>query len=127
MEFKNVINWFEIAVEDFNRAHRFYNQIMEYEMPTYSAHGYQMAYFPQGNGNVTGTIVHGPGRKPASGGTTIYLDASPSIDAMIQRIRTAGGQIIMDKTLINEEIGYMAVFLDTEGNQVALHSFEKAV
>ena len=47
---------------------------------------------------------------------------NPSIDAVIGKIETAGGKMIMPKMQISPEIGYMAYFVDTEGNRVALHA-----
>jgi predicted enzyme related to lactoylglutathione lyase len=43
---------------------------------------------------------------------------------VLKRIQSEGGQIVMGKTLITPEIGYMAFFIDSEGNRIALHSQE---
>jgi len=55
-------------------------------------------------------------------GSIIYLNANPAMDDVLAKIEPEGGQILMGKTLITEDIGYMAFFKDTEGNRVALHS-----
>lgn len=34
---------------------------------------------------------------------------------------TAAGEIL-DKTLIDDDIGYIGIFIDTEGNRVGLHA-----
>ncbi|MDX2360880.1 MAG: hypothetical protein QNK23_08745 [Crocinitomicaceae bacterium] len=44
------------------------------------------------------------------------------MDVIIERIEGAGGQVVMPKTQISPEIGFMALFTDTEGNRVGLHS-----
>ena len=44
------------------------------------------------------------------------------MDAIVGRIEGAGGKVVMPKTQITPEIGYMAFFMDTEGNKVGLHS-----
>ncbi|MFD2273604.1 hypothetical protein ACFS07_28025 [Undibacterium arcticum] len=52
----------------------------------------------------------------------IYLDAGPSIDRVLARIEPAGGSIQMGKTELPRELGYIAHFIDTEGNRLALHA-----
>ena len=52
----------------------------------------------------------------------IYLDAGASIDAVIQRIAPAGGKVYVPKTQLPDDIGYMAHFVDTEGNLIGLHA-----
>jgi len=37
-------------------------------------------------------------------------------------VEKAGGRVLQPKTLINEDVGYMGLFLDTEGNRMAVHS-----
>jgi predicted enzyme related to lactoylglutathione lyase len=53
-------------------------------------------------------------------GITVYLNANPAIQAVIDRIEPAGGKILLPKTKINA--GYFSVFIDTEGNRVGLHA-----
>jgi hypothetical protein len=61
--------------------------------------------------------------KPSSTeGPLIYLNANPNVQIVLDRIEAAGGKIIVPKTLISDDIGHMAVFIDTEGNRIALHS-----
>jgi len=55
-------------------------------------------------------------------GAVVYLNANPAIQSVVDKIEKAGGKILMPKTLINEQIGYMAFFTDTEGNRMALHA-----
>jgi predicted enzyme related to lactoylglutathione lyase len=60
--------------------------------------------------------------KPSTDGAVIYLNANPDMNPVLEKILTEGGQVVMGKTSISPEIGYMAFFIDTEGNRVALHS-----
>jgi len=62
--------------------------------------------------------------KPSADGAVIYLNGNPDLSVPLGKIEEAGGHVVMPKTLINDEIGYMAFFIDTEGNKVALHSGE---
>lgn len=73
---------------------------------------------------VGGAIVDSGGfHKPsATDGPLIYLNGNPDVQIILDRIEGAGGKIIVPKTQISPEYGYMAAFLDTEGNRIALHS-----
>ncbi len=121
----NALNWFEIPATDISRAAKFYETIFGNKMDSMGEMmGMKMMSFPaeMGNGKVSGALVEGPSHKPSMDGAVIYLNANPSIDAVIGRIETAGGKMIMPKMQISPEIGYMAFFVDTEGNRVALHA-----
>ena len=73
---------------------------------------------------IGGTIIDSGGfHKPsATDGPLIYLNGNPDVKIFLDRVEAAGGKIMVPKTEISPEYGYMAVFLDTEGNRVALHS-----
>jgi len=60
--------------------------------------------------------------KPSNDGAKIYLNGNPDLANALSKIEAAGGKIVMPKTKISDDIGYMAFFNDTEGNTVALHS-----
>ena len=84
----------------------------------------QMAYFPAvpGSGKASGALVKSGFHKPSKEGCVIYLNANPDLTAVLEKIEAEGGKILMPKTKITDEVGYMAFFEDTEGNSVALHS-----
>lgn len=126
MSFKNAISWFEIPAIDINRAQKFYETIFDITMEAVDHEGYQMRMFPLedpmsgvGGAICKQTEFHKPN---AESGTLIYLNANPDVQIVVDKIEAAGGTIIAPKTEISPEYGYMAVFLDTEGNRVALHS-----
>lgn len=121
---ENTINWFEISVEDINRAVTFYETVFDIKMPKQEAMGMQMAFFPAEdlNGKVSGSLVKGPMHKPSMEGVKIYLNGNPDLAIALSKIETAGGKVLMPKTHISDEIGFMAFFIDSEGNHVALHS-----
>jgi predicted enzyme related to lactoylglutathione lyase len=120
----NALNWFEISVTDIARAKKFYEEIFSIEMVEQDMMGMKMAYFPADmmNGKVGGGLVESPYHKPSADGVKVYLNANPDMDVILERIGAAGGQVMMPKTKISDEIGYMAGFVDTEGNHIALHS-----
>jgi len=120
----NSLNWFEIPVTDMPRAKHFYQVIFSMHMEEADMMGLQMAFFPyeSGNGKASGALVRGEFHKPSPDGAIVYLNANPNMDSVLEKIEPMGGQILMPKTQISPEIGFMAFFTDTEGNRVALHS-----
>ena len=122
----NALNWFEIPATDINRAKTFYENIFGIQMePVVDMMGMQMAFFPaeNGNGKVSGGLVQSDMHKPSQEGTVVYLNANPAgMENVLNNITQHGGQVVMPKTHIGPEIGYMSFFIDSEGNKVALHS-----
>lgn len=118
----NAINWFEIPATNFERATTFYSAIFKAEFAVQNMMGTQMAFFPTTDGGVGGAICHGENHQPSAEGTLPYLNGGENLSEVLDRVEVAGGQVVMPKTQISEEIGYMAFFLDTEGNKIALHS-----
>lgn len=120
----NALNWFEICVTDLARATKFYETIFDIKMIPMEMGPLKMAMFPTSDtsGKVGGALCLSDMHKPGMDGTVVYLNANPSIQAVQDRIEAAGGKVIMPKMLISEQIGYMAFFIDTEGNRMALHA-----
>jgi predicted enzyme related to lactoylglutathione lyase len=121
----NALNWFEIPVNNMERAKHFYQIAFGIHLDEMSmSEGMLMAGFPadMGNGKVSGALVKSGQHKPSTDGVTIYLNANPDMTDVLQRIEAEGGQIVLGKTQITPEIGYMAFFIDPEGNKIGLHS-----
>ena len=121
----NALNWFEIPAKDITRAKKFYEAVFNVKMEDMpEMMGMKMSSFPaeMGNGKVAGALVQSNMHKPSTDGAVIYLNANPTIQAVIDRIEKNGGKVVMPKTQISPEIGYMAFFTDTEGNKMALHA-----
>lgn len=120
----NSLNWFEISANDLDRAKKFYETIFDMQMETMEMDGVKMAMFPQdmGSGKASGALAQSEMHQPSTSGVLIYLNANPAMDAIVNRIEPAGGQIALPKTHISPEIGYMAFFIDSEGNRIGLHS-----
>lgn len=119
----NAINWFEIPVTDFDRAKKFYETVLDtqiMEMP-FPGGKYGMLPADMMNGGVGGGLVFGPGFEPSDKGTLVYLNGGDDLSFPLSRIELAGGKIILPKTSIGPN-GFMAHFIDSEGNKVALHS-----
>ncbi|MBN8572207.1 MAG: VOC family protein [Ignavibacteria bacterium] len=119
----NSLNWFEIPASDIKRAIKFYETVFSVEMPQMEMGG-SMAFFPADmqNGKVGGAVVKSDMHKPSADGAVIYLNANPDLDIALSKVEKAGGKVVMPKTKITDEIGYMAFFIDSEGNKVGMHS-----
>lgn len=120
IKLKDFVSWFEIPVYDIHRAARFYNTIYNMEMEVVVNGEFAMAYFPADKG-IGGALIYGPGCLPSDTGSLIYLNAGNDMEAILARIDFAGGRVIMPKSLISESAGSFALFIDSEGNRVALH------
>ena len=84
--------------------------------------GMKKAGFPgePGSGRVYGAIVQSENHIPPAEGVVLYLNANPGINPVLSRIQLLGGHVVLPKMSISPEIGYMAVFIDTEGNKVGI-------
>ena len=126
MTFKNAISWFEIPTTDLERAQKFYEAIFEIKMIPLETPNLKMRMFPIEDpmNGIGGALSYAEGfYKPSrTDGPLVYLNANPDVEIVLNRIEKAGAKIIVPKTEISPEYGFMAVFMDTEGNRVALHS-----
>lgn len=122
---KNAISWFEIPTTDINRAQKFYENIFGINMIPLEFPNIKMRMFPLDDmmTDVGGALVDSGGfHKPsATDGPLIYLNANPDVQHVLDKVEAAGGKIVVPKTQISPEYGYMAVLMDTEGNRIALH------
>jgi predicted enzyme related to lactoylglutathione lyase len=122
----NVVGWFEIPVTDMQRAVKFYNSVFGFTLGLQELDGLEMAWFPwsdNGMGAPGSLVKQESAYKPSADGTLVYF-ISPSGDLAneLAKVAEAGGRVLQEKKLISEDIGYMGLFLDTEGNRVAIHS-----
>ena len=114
----DIITWFEIPATDFERALNFYQTVLQTTLHQFSP---DYAFFDHQN-SVGGSIVRSKEHTPSDSGILVYLNAGDDLQPVLDRVEPAGGKIIREKELISQEIGYSAIFLDTEGNRLALHS-----
>ncbi len=122
----NAIGWFDIYVEDMDRATKFYETVFAAKLeqmgdPTSEM---QMMAFPTemthyGAGGALSKTPHG---KPGPGGTVIYFNAE---DCAVEegRVAEAGGQVVRPKFSIGE-FGFVSLVIDTEGNMIGISSMK---
>lgn len=120
----NTLNWFEIPATDFKRAKAFYAKVLDAQIQDDPNPNMQYAYLPSdpNKGGFGGAIAGGENYIPATTGTTVYLDGGNDLSAPLSRVENAGGTILLPKTAIGGNRGFIALFIDTEGNKVGLHS-----
>ena len=118
----NVINWFEIPVNDMDRASKFYASVLDGELNRMDIMGTLMAFLPMEGEGVGGALCRSEMYKPTPDGAVIYLNGGEDLSTPLSRVESAGGKVVLPKTKISDEIGYFAFFVDTEGNKVGFHS-----
>ena len=118
----NPVNWFEIPVNDMERAKAFYEKAFGTELELVELGPATMAWFPMeaGAAGSSGCLMQGETYVPSHDGTMVYLSVT-SIEETLGAIERAGGTVLNPKTSIGE-YGFVAHFEDSEGNRVALHS-----
>jgi len=122
----NVVGWFEIPVIDMERAMKFYETVLDIKLERNQLEGLDMAWFPWEETGLgcSGSLVCNPEfYKPSADGSLVYFTPrSGDLANELSKVEAAGGKVLMPKKLISEDVGFMGLFLDTEGNRVAIHS-----
>jgi len=125
----NMISWFEIPVLDMDRAKKFYETVFNVEISIQDFGGVLMGWFPPAEDitapGISGSLVKSEGNYIPSSthGAVVYFNSqSGDVSDELARVEAAGGEILQPKTLISNEIGYMALVLDSEGNRIALYN-----
>ena len=118
----NSLNWFEIPITNTLRAKKFYETIFDIQMVLLDMMGTEMIMFPSESPKSGGALVKSADHKPSKEGSVIYLNGNPNLQIVLDKVESAGGKVTMQKTNIGEENGFMAFFIDTEGNLVGVHS-----
>jgi predicted enzyme related to lactoylglutathione lyase len=122
---KHAISWFEIPTNDLDRATDFYEKIFNVKMIPMDMPNLKMRMFPiEHMMNIGGALVYHKDfyKTSPTDGPLIYLNGNPDVQKVLDRVEAAGGKVLVPKTEIAPEYGFMAVILDSEGNRVGLHS-----
>jgi predicted enzyme related to lactoylglutathione lyase len=122
---KNAVTWFDIPTDDFDRAVKFYSDILGQQIRVDTYMGQKLGFFPMDSREGVGgdLIPPGLGAKPCANGTRVYLSCEGILDDVISRVEKAGGKIIMPKSSMGDA-GWVAMIMDSEGNSVGLHSYK---
>ncbi|WP_422008806.1 VOC family protein [Roseivirga pacifica] len=116
------ISIFEIPATDIARAISFYEEVLNLKIEKFEMPGMEMGVLPYENQAVTAVIIKSEGYEPSASGTTIYLNAGNDLQPILDRVTSKGGEVLVPKTAHADDSGYFALFLDSEGNKLGLHS-----
>lgn len=118
----NPVVYFEIPVTDMDRAVIFYEKVFAYQLERTAIDGNEMALFANDNDGfgISGALAKGDSYVPGKQGSRIYFKTL-NIDDNLQKAVNAGGKVNYPKTSIGD-LGWVAEFVDSEGNVIALHS-----
>lgn len=120
---KKWIRFFEIPARDYKRAVQFYSAIFAITLEDCEMEGTRMAFFPADEGGCSGAVIVCEGFDPSPNGVIVSFVAPDSIGATLQRVEQAGGRIIMPECEVGcQGKGRFALFADSEGNRIGLHS-----
>lgn len=119
---KHLVNWIEIPVLDMNRAIHFYSRILDISITPFDMGGITYGLFPTEDQRNTGALAQGEHYHPCSDGIVIYLNGGNDLNNILKKVVEAGGEVIMEKTYVSEEAGYIGMFVDTEGNKLGLQN-----
>jgi len=119
---KNLISIVEIPVADFSRAVAFYQSILGVKIEEMDMDGVKMGVLPSNGETVNVVLAKGNDYQPSTNGVVLYLNAGDDLKPALDKIEQSGGKILVPKTAISPEMGFFALFIDTEGNKLGLHS-----
>lgn len=121
---RNPVVWFEVYVEDMQRAKKFYENVLQVELSRLESPdaAMEMFAFPMNmNGDgASGALAKMKGCSPGATGTLVYFGCK-DCGTEASRVELAGGKLLQGKTPIGP-YGFIALALDTEGNRIGLHS-----
>lgn len=118
----NLISIVEIAVTDIKRAVKFYRTVLDISIEEIEIEGYQMGIMANQQDTLNVILVKGIDYKSTTEGTLVYFNAGNDLQPMLDLVEQNGGKLLVPKTEISPEMGCFAIFIDTEGNKVGLHS-----
>ncbi len=124
---RNMVGWFEVPVTNMERAIQFYEQVFDIKIERHTMGPLDMGWFPFAEGDAPGSggslVAHPDFYKPSNEGVLVYFSShTGDLQDELDRVENAGGKVLNEKTPISEEHGFMALFIDSEGNRIALHS-----
>ena len=119
---KNLISIVEIPTIEFPRAVKFYQTILNTSIEEINMEGALMGLFPSDGETVSVALINSSQYKTSTDGAVVYFNAGDDLQIVLDKIKANGGKIIVPKTDIGSEMGFYAMFMDTEGNKLGLHS-----
>ena len=117
----NHIVWVDIPVLDLDRAIRFYSAVIGAQVEKQEYPGMAIGSIPHKDVEAAGCLYLSDAVKPSAEGPLVYLNVHGRIDEAVEAVEPSGGRVLQPVESIGP-FGFRAIFLDTEGNRMALHS-----
>ena len=123
-ENRNPVGWFEIYVQDMDRAKTFYEKTFDVSLQRLDTAGLEMWAWPMAHEapGCAGALVKMEGKDSGVGGVIIYFPGDDCA-TVAARAEENGGRIQKKKSPIGEH-GFISLVVDTEGNMIGLHSMK---
>ncbi|MBT8277592.1 MAG: VOC family protein [Bacteroidia bacterium] len=120
----NMVGWFEVPSIDINRAKTFYDKVFDINIQIQDFGGVLMGWFPfaEGKSGASGSLVQHESYEPSDKKGVLVYFSSEDLSIELGRVEAAGGKVIQSKKQISPDVGFMGLFIDSEGNRMALHS-----
>lgn len=120
----NPVGWFEIYVQDMDRAKRFYESVLQLKLEKLDSPGLEMWSFPMtmDRYGASGSLIKMEGFASGGNSTLVYF-SSTDCASEAGRVVKSGGRIQREKMSIGQ-YGFIALAIDTEGNMFGLHSMQ---
>lgn len=122
---QHAINWFEIPVTDLDRSTGFYQTLLGVTLRREAFAGSDLAIFPADEAQgVKGALMKVDKVTPGGDGPIVYLNAGPSLDAVLARLAQAGGKLALPPVTLPDGIGRFAHITDPDGQRIGLHALD---
>ncbi|WP_167881794.1 VOC family protein [Leptospira bouyouniensis] len=112
----------EIPMTEVVRSITFYEKVFQIKIERMTMEDTELGVFPSNGNGANIVLTKGKDYKPKSEGVLVYLDGGDDLQPILSLVSLNGGKVLLPKTEISPEMGYFAIFLDTEGNRIGLHS-----
>lgn len=112
----------EIPMIEVVRSITFYEKVFQIKIERMTMEYTELGVFPSNGNGANIVLTKGKDYKPKSEGVLVYLDGGDDLQPILSLVSLNGGKVLLPKTEISPEMGYFAIFLDTEGNRIGLHS-----
>ena len=119
---RNPVNWFEIYVQDMERAKVFYEGVLQIQLESLAGPDIEMWSFPQdfSSYGASGALVGYPDRSSGVNSTIVYFSCEDCADEAA-RVGEYGGKLEREKMSIGQ-YGFVVLATDPDGNMIGLHS-----
>ncbi|GGO68605.1 VOC family protein [Bowmanella pacifica] len=120
----NPVGWFEIYVQDLQRAKEFYESVLALSLEKLPVAEFEMWAFPSEmtQYGAAGALVCMPGVASGGNSTLVYFSCQDCATEE-SRVVQAGGQVQRSKMSIGQ-YGFISLVLDPDGNMIGLHSLQ---